>query len=204
MKKLTSGEIDWTHDTQVCAVVIIKSGTVAHKSSSLPIYVDHDRFDVADFSYSNEFNYTVYREDAQTEKPTQEEADIDAQIAAGAVIGKLVAGDEWSNGDKCVWKHGHGSGVFVGLLPCDNTIAVVSQGAFTFNMNIEEMSRPLTAEQKAAKEREESAKAIFLLKTNKRKEVYKDNYLAHTWENVRDEEKEICRLLVDAGVKLPK
>ena len=83
---------------------------------------------------------------------TQEEAEIDFQIAGGSVISKLVVkGDEWRNGDKCVWKNGSGNGVFVGLLPFDNTIAVVSQGSFTFHMNIEEMSRPETAEQKAAK-----------------------------------------------------
>jgi hypothetical protein len=114
-----------------------------------------------------------------------------------AIVKEVQLCDEWQNGDECEWLNGSGGGVFVGLLPHNNEIAVISQGEFTFNMLLSGLSRPETLEQKAAKERND--KAIELCKL--RCESFGHRY---NWDALGEKKKEGYRKMIDAGVQLPE
>ena len=123
--------------------------------------------------------------------------EFEAHKINDAIVKEVQLCDEWQNGDECEWLNGSGGGVFVGLLPHNNEIAVISQGEFTFNMLLSGLSRPETLEQKAAKERND--KAIELCKL--RCESFGHRY---NWDALGEKKKEGYRKMIDAGVQLPE
>ncbi len=109
---------------------------------------------------------------------------------------KAKAEQKWRNGDECFVdnvKH-----IFVAKHPQNPLVAiVVDKFGEPLDFYLSELSKPETAEQKAKRERDEKAKALFEL-LNKCFGFNNDD-----WDSACEDSKENYRKMIDAGVKLP-
>lgn len=174
MERLTSKDIDWQEGMKF-AIVSKIDGNVDEQCAEKVTLNDSEFTRVGVYGYASIFHYVVERKAQKT-------------VADKTPLEVEKQGVEWVNGDKCELENWD-RGVFIGYLPDSNVACVVLVGddddddkvICTLTSNI---SKPETPEQKAAKEREEKAKA------------WADKIINH---NIY----ELAFYLVDAGVKLP-